>query len=508
MIGSRELIERVLDPVSWESWDRPLPVAPADAEYAAALVRARRNTGLDEAVLTGSGTIGGHRVAVIATEFEFLAGSVGVAAGRRIIAAVERATVERLPVVASPASGGTRLQEGTPAFVQMIGIASALAAHRAAGLAYLVYLRDPTTGGVLASWGSLGHVTAAEPGALIGLLGPRVQRALYGEALPAGVQSAENLYAHGLIDAVVPPHELREVAIRTLNVVSAPLSVRPQSAVAPDAGSTPAIPPAHRSAPSPAGDVRQTWDSVMRTRRPDRPGVRSLLKTAASDVTLLSGTGAGERDDALLLALARFGAMPCVVLGQDRQSQTADHTLGPEGLHEAIRGMRLSRELGLPLVTVVDTPGAAPSRRSEEGGLAHGIAWCLAELSALTPPTVCLLLGQGGGGTALALLQADRILCAQHAWLAPLPPEGASEVLHRTTERADEVAHAQGVGSDALLRAGVVDDVIPEHPDADDEPEAFMRRVGVALEAAISDLLAGGTEQRLAARAARYRTAS
>jgi acetyl-CoA carboxylase carboxyl transferase subunit beta len=245
----------------------------------------------------------------------------------------------------------------------------------------------------------------------------------------------------------------------------------------------------------------------VRTRRSDRPGVRSLLKFAASDVTLLSGTGAGQRDDALLLAFARFGTTRCVVLGQDRHSQTADHTLGPEGLHEAIRGMRLSRELDLPLVTVIDTPGAAPSRRGEEGGLAHGIAWCLAELSELPAPTVCLLLGQGGGGTALALLLADRVLCAEHAWLAPLPPEGASEVLHRTTARAGEVAHAQGIGSDALLRDGIVDQVVPEHPDAAEEPEPFMRRVGAALEAEIGDLLAAGTEQRLADRAARYRTA-
>ncbi len=502
MIEAKELIDRVLDAGSWESWDTPLPSVPADDEYAAALERARADTGLDEAVLTGSGAIGGHRVAVIATEFKFLAGSVGLAASRRVIAAVERATAERLPIVASPASGGTRLQEGTLAFVQMIGIASALAAHRTAGLPYLVYLRDPTTGGVLASWGSLGHVTAAEPSALIGLIGPRVQRALYGEALPAGAQTAENLYAHGLIDAVVPPHELREVAIRALNVLTperrpAAGAARPRAHVASDA--------APRIHPGSVGDAPQTWDSVMRTRRSDRPGVRSLLKTAASDVTLLSGTGAGERDDALLLALARFGGTPCVVLGQDRHSQTAEHTLGPEGLHEAIRGMRLSRELDLPLVTVIDTPGAAPSRRGEEGGLAHSIASCLAELSELPAPTVCLLLGEGGGGTALALLLADRVLCAEHAWLAPLPPEGASEVLHRTTERAGEVAHAQGIGSAALLRDRIVDEVIPERPDAADEPEPFMRRVGAALESEIVDLLAVDPQWRLPARAARYR---
>ena len=89
------------------------------------------------------------------------------------------------------------MQEGTAAFVQMVRISAAVAAHKAAGLPYLVYLRHPTTGGVMASWGSLGHITVAEPGALVGFLGPRVYEALYGEPFPEGVQTAENLYAHG-----------------------------------------------------------------------------------------------------------------------------------------------------------------------------------------------------------------------------------------------------------------------------------------------------------------------
>ena len=150
---------------------------------------------MDEAVLTGTGHLRSRQVAVIVSEFGFLAGSIGVAAGERLVRAVERATRERLPLVAAPASGGTRLQEGTVAFLQMVKVAAAIADHRSAGLPYLVYLRHPTTGGVLASWGSLGHVTAAEPGALIGFLGPRVYEALHGQPFPPGVQVAENLYA-------------------------------------------------------------------------------------------------------------------------------------------------------------------------------------------------------------------------------------------------------------------------------------------------------------------------
>src|SRR5918993_477045 len=178
------LRDLVLDPGSWTSWDAPLQQAPADLGYADELADAAARSGQDEAVITGEGRLRGRRVAVVAGEFGFLAGSIGVAAAERLITAVERATDEGLALLAAPVSGGTRMQEGTVAFLQMVGITAAIARHKQAGLPYLVYLRGPTFGGVLASWGSLGHVTIAEPGASIGFLGPRVYEALYGEPFP------------------------------------------------------------------------------------------------------------------------------------------------------------------------------------------------------------------------------------------------------------------------------------------------------------------------------------
>ena len=211
-IGALELRDAVLDDGSFSSWDAPpVPVATND-EYRRELADAAAATGLDESVVTGEGRVFGRRVAVVACEFDFLAGSIGVAAAERITAAVERATAERLPLLASPSSGGTRMQEGTVAFLQMVKIAAAVELHKRAHLPYLVYLRHPTTGGVFASWGSLGHVTVAEPGALVGFLGPRVYEHLYGEPFPAGIQTAENLQRHGVIDAVIPLERLRSHA--------------------------------------------------------------------------------------------------------------------------------------------------------------------------------------------------------------------------------------------------------------------------------------------------------
>jgi acetyl-CoA carboxylase beta subunit/acetyl-CoA carboxylase alpha subunit len=492
-LTAAELIGLVLDEGSWTSWDTAPTYGLISAAYQADLAGARAKSGVDESVITGEGLVRGRRVGVIACEFGFLAGSIGQASATRLVAGIERATAAGIPLVAAPVSGGTRMQEGTPAFVHMIRISAAIAAHKAAGLPYLVYLRNPTTGGVMASWGSLGHVTIAEPEALVGFLGPRVFEALYGTAFPAGVQTSENLYAHGIIDGVVRPEEVAELLDRTLSVLLA----RPEQ---------PTSPAPDEPIPDPLASSEDAWDAVLRSRRPDRPGVRRLLRYAATDVVPLNGTGQGEADPGLMIALARFGSAPCVFLGQDRRGQTTDRPMGPGALREARRGMRLAVELGIPLLTVIDTPGAALSPEAEEGGLAGEIARSLADLVTLNAPVLCLMLGQGNGGGALALLPADRVVAAQNAWLSPLPPEGASAIVHRDTEHAPEMARAQRIRAVDLATVGIVDQIIAEHPDAADEAEAFCLRVGAVLEYELSALVHADLRSLVAVRSLRFAT--
>lgn len=492
-LGAHAVIEQVLDAGTWQPWAFA-PVAYSDTSdaYAAELEAAQTKSGVDESVVVGEGLLDGRRVAIAVQDFNFLGGSMGVAATERLVLAIERATRERLPMLAAPNSGGTRMQEGTVAFVQMIKIAAAVSAHRSAGLPFLVYLRNPTMGGVLASYGSLGHVTVAEPAALVGFLGPRVYEALTGKEFPPDVQTSENLFRHGIIDGVVAVDELRTVAARGLRVLD---GVREASALP-----LPAEPIAAEALP----DV-PAWDSVLRTRRAERPGVRALLRHGANDVLPLHGSGEGDTDPELFLALARFGAAPCIVIGQDRRGH-AVQPIGPAGLRAARRGMDLAAELGLPVVTVIDTAGAALSQSAEESALAGEIARSLAQLVTTSSPTVSLILGMGTGGGALALLPADRVLCAQHGWLSPLPPEGASAILFRTTERAAEMAEQQGVRSSELLANGIVDVVIPEPIDAADAPEAFCRAVGVRLEYELLMLLQQPSGPRRERRLTRYRT--
>jgi acetyl-CoA carboxylase carboxyl transferase subunit beta len=353
----------------------------------------------------------------------------------------------------------------------MVEISRALMAHRQAGLPYLVYLRHPTTGGVFASWGSLGHVTVAEPGALLGFLGPKVYEALNGRPFPSGVQTSENLAARGVIDAVVPAEDLPGVVDRALAVLV-----------------DPPTPPTTRPGTGTPDRGRSAWRSVLETRAAGRPGVRDLVRYGGSATIRLDGTDEGERDESVLIVLTRLDGQPCVVVGQDRTRQTPTTPMGPAALREARRAMALAEELGLPLVTVVDTPGAELSQAAEEGAIAGEIARCVATLSTMTVPTLSVILGQGCGGGALALLPAATVIAAERSWVSPLPPEGASAIVHRDVLHAPDMAEAQRIRAVDLLDHGFVHHVVPEAEEG--TAEDLVRSVVAACAIHLHDAVA------------------
>lgn len=463
--GAAAFLERLVDPGTFEPWDVAAEYDEGLAEaYRAQLARARERSGTDEAVVTGRAVVGGQPVALVVSDFNFLGGSIGVATSHRITAAVHRATALGLPLLAAPASGGTRMQEGTPAFVEMLSITRAVEAHKAAGLPYLVYLRHPTTGGVMASWASLGHLSLAEPGALLGFLGPVVYEALHEQPFPAGVQVAENLCRQGLVDDVVSLDELPAVIGRTLDLLVLAASGARGQVEAPRAAEL---------APTVTHlDAADAWLSVQETRRTDRPGVRDLLRHTARNLVWLHGR---HGEDALVVVLADLAGQCCLLIGQDRAAADAGRSLSALQFRLVRRALRTAEQLRVPVLTVIDTPGAELSVAAEESGLAEQIAGCLADLTSLHVPSVAILLGQGTGGAALALFGADRVVAAQHAWLAPLPPEGASALMTGSVARADDLARRQRIGAHDLQAAGLVHAVVAEDPPAHVVPSAFCR---------------------------------
>ena len=181
----------------------------AAKRYSDQLKENRTKTGIEDSVITATGKLLGMNTTVAVHEFDFLAGSLGTAAGQAIIAAMEKAVEERTPFVMFTASGGARMQEGTLSLMQMPRTTIAVQRLREAGLPYIVVLTNPTTGGVTASYAMLGDIHIAEPGAMIGFAGARVIEGTIREKLPKGFQRSEYLHDHGMVDLVVHRHDLR-----------------------------------------------------------------------------------------------------------------------------------------------------------------------------------------------------------------------------------------------------------------------------------------------------------
>ena len=219
-IGAYYRLSTILDPGSFrELFEKLAPADPLSFPgYREKVEAAQRKTGLREAAVTATGTIGGRKCVVGVLDSRFFMGSMSTAVGEKITRAVEYAAAKRLPLVIFSASGGARMQEGIFSLMQMAKTSAAIQRFSARGGLYVSVLTHPTTGGVTASFASLGDIMLAEPGALIGFAGPRVIEQTIGEKLPAGFQRSEFQLEHGFVDQVVPRDQLRDTLIRVLQL--------------------------------------------------------------------------------------------------------------------------------------------------------------------------------------------------------------------------------------------------------------------------------------------------
>jgi acetyl-CoA carboxylase carboxyl transferase subunit beta len=220
-LSAKQRLDLLLEP-GYELVDGGLrstdPLNFADKKpYKQRLTKAQQETGLDDAILNAVGHMGSHAVVVSSMEYAFIGGSMGAVVGETIARAVDRARIEREPLVVVAASGGARMMEGVVSLMQMAKISTALAQLDDARVPYICVLTDPTTGGVTASFAMLGDLNIAEPGALIGFAGPRVIEQTIRQKLPEGFQRSEFLLEKGFLDAVVHRRDLKSYLIRALD---------------------------------------------------------------------------------------------------------------------------------------------------------------------------------------------------------------------------------------------------------------------------------------------------
>lgn len=463
-------LEMILDEGSFEEWDSEMPLQnPMEYRgYPEKLASVKAKTGLNEAVVTGKGSINGMKTVIGVCDGRFLMASMGENVGEKITRAVERATSEKLPVIMFCCSGGARMQEGIVSLMQMAKTSAAVKRHSDAGLLYISVLTDPTTGGVTASFAMLGDIILAEPGALIGFAGPRVIEQTIHQKLPKGFQRSEFLLEHGLLDAIVERSQMREVLGSLLELHE-------------NAGTKKSMPGERMSEQRTAGKIRQgqsvpgqrrdAWDRVLTSRSKDRPVGSDYIRAMFTDFQELHGDRLYGDDPAVIGGIARFGGQSVTVIVQEKGSSTRENIERnfampkPEGYRKALRLMKQAEKFHRPVICFADTPGAFCGIEAEERGQGEAIARNIYEMSSLKVPILTVIIGEGGSGGALALATSDEVWILENAVYSILSPEGFASILWKDSSKAKEAAKVMKLTSDCLKEQGIVDKVIfePEH---------------------------------------------
>ncbi len=230
------------------------------------------------------------------------------------------------------------------------------------------------------------------------------------------------------------------------------------------------------------------WRKCQVARHPDRPHCKDYIDALFSEYTPLAGDRNFADDQAIMGGLARFRDRPVVVIGQEKGSDTKsriERNFGmarPEGYRKAIRLMDLAHRFKLPVVTLVDTPGAYPGKGAEERGQAEAIARCTQKCLEIGVPLVSVVIGEGGSGGAVALATANRVLMLEHSVYSVISPEGCASILWKDAEKMREAAEALRLTAQDLLKLGVIDAIIPEPVGgAQRDREAVVEAVGRAL---------------------------
>ena len=464
-------LDMILDEGSFQEWNETMPEQnPMEYRgYPEKLAAVKARTGLDEAVVTGKGSIHGTETVIGVCDGRFLMASMGENVGEKIACAVERATEEQLPVILFCCSGGARMQEGITSLMQMAKTSAALKRHSDAGLLYISVLTDPTTGGVTASFAMLGDIILAEPGALIGFAGPRVIEQTIRQKLPKGFQRAEFLLEHGFLDAIVERSRMRKVLGDLLQMHDKAAWEEQSQKVAESKASEDRTEKSHVSV-----QKKEAWDRVLLSRKKDRPVGSDYIQALFTNFQEFHGDRLYGDDPAIIGGIASFGERTVTVIAQEKGSSTRENIQRnfampkPDGYRKALRLMKQAEKFHRPVICFVDTPGAFCGIEAEERGQGEAIARNIYEMSALKVPILTVIIGEGGSGGALALATSDEVWMLENAIYSILSPEGFASILWKDSTKAKEAAKVMKLTSDCLKEQGIVDNVISE-------PEGFTR---------------------------------
>jgi acetyl-CoA carboxylase carboxyl transferase subunit beta len=457
---SGELVS--LDPVRFH--DR-LPVADRLSE-------SQERSVISEAVITGLAAIGGHQVVLIALDAGFTGGAIGVLAGEKIALAFDLALSRRLPLIALCAGGAVRTQDGMLAILQTAKIATLAARMHRAGIPIISVITHPTTGGVLTGLADQADIILAEPGAVAG----GASAAGQGQA---GSASAEALLAAGMIDDIVERPSLLPRLATIVHLLCARGTLAVPASPLPSLGVSPPV-----------------WEGLRIGQHLDRPSAAAIAKRLLNEFQPLRGDRLQRDDDGITIGIGRFEGLTVAVIAHERRADGERRfPLSASAFRKAARMMQFAGRFELPLLSFVDTPGAASGADAELSGISMAIGQNLALMGQLPAPVIAVITGEAGGTGALANSLGDRILAAEFGLFTLPIVEGA--LSHPVFRRAGLSGQQQlSMSAREAQALGVIDTVIPE-PDGgahlDLESAATNAKMAIAL--SLGEILGSGVRK-------------
>ena len=453
-MSAKDRIESLVDFQSFKEINRnlisvdPISFTPS-ALYKETFYKDQKRTGITEAVLTGICSIDGIQCMIIVFDFGFMGGSMGCAAGQKISLAIENATKKKLPIVSVISGGGSRIHEGVLSLMQMAKTTIAINKHNENGLPFISIFSNPSTGQAFASFGNLADITIGEPGAILGY-NPVGVTQNENSKIQYDQQTSESHLEHGLIDAIASRTEIREIVSVILDLLQREFTLNRKNK---------------------SGDIsiaptkNMAWHSVQLARHNSRPTSLDFMARMLDNFLEIHGDKQYSDDPAISCGIGQIGGQTVVVIGQNRSKDPVSGEalrIMPEGFRKSQRAIRIAEKFNLPIISLIDTPGANITLQAENRGLAHSIATTMSLFASQNSPTIAVVIGEGGSGGALSIGIADRVIMLENAIFSALSPEEAASLIYRDESRANEAAETLKLTASDCQSLGIVDLIVTE----------------------------------------------
>ncbi len=462
-INARERLESLVDRGTFKEFFNDItslnpPEPTKEKQYKSRINKDRKRTGLSEAILTGTCTVGGSPVVIMVLDFGFLGGSMGLVVGEKVALSLELATKRRIPALCVITSGGSRIQEGVLSLMQMAKTVVAADNLHSKGLPIISILGNPSTGQVIASFVSLSDVIIAEPGAHIGYAPYRSIKEVSGEIEPSRYTS-EIYQKHGLIDRVVSRQNINRETSTILDLLSPKFNLETLKTT---------------SMPETTLLPLKSWEMVQLARNDNRPQSRYYISEIFANFIELHGDRLMSDDPSIIVGLGRLAGESIMIIAQqkniNKEKKSPDSSkisskrvkIKPEGFRKAKRAVELAERFGLPIITLVDSLGPELSLQAEYKGLANSISELISTMTRAEVATISVIIGEGGSETGLSFSVSDRLLMMQNAIFTPMSPEDVARSQLKDSKKIREVVSSLKLTSTDCLNMGIIDYIVPE----------------------------------------------